>query len=162
MSSTDAFERSCRDTARQLRRMPADVRREISTRATELVAAPIARRIQAAYTGPWARALAAGTKARKAADPTIVVGGARRVVSGGASVRQLVYGDQFGGSRRVTPTTRRTRDGGRTTSYRLRSTRQFGQPRPAIIPTLRKSTAQMLEAFADLVLDVFDKGAGRG
>lgn len=156
-AGADAFEASCRETARQLRRLPRETRQAIAARATDEVARPVAAKVAGRHRGPWAAELAAGTKARKAADPTINVGGARPVVSGGASVRQLVYGNEWGGDKRVTRTTRRTRNGGRSTTYRHKSTRQFATPHPSIINTLRGETGFMLDAFAGIVLDVFDQ-----
>lgn len=155
MSSED-FEQACKDAARGLRRLPAEVRKAIATRATDEVARPVAQAMAARFTGPWAVVLAAGTKARKQADPTIVVGGARRVVSGGASVRQLVYGNEWGGGARRTRVSRRTRGGGRSTSYTARTTQQFRQPHPAVIPTIRDESGTMLTAWADIVNDVID------
>jgi hypothetical protein len=158
----EAFERSCRDTSRQLRRLPAEVRKAIAAPAQTDVASPLADRIRSSFAGPYRAVLAAGTKARKDADPTVVVGGARPVVRGGASVRQLVYGNEWGGGRRVTPTTRRTRHGGRSTSYRLRSTQQFGQPRSSIIPTLKDNAGRVIDAWAQIVTDTIERTLPRG
>ena len=160
--SLEDFERSCRDTSRQLRRLPSELRKAIAADAQTRVADPVVADLRGRWAGPWARQLAAGTKSRKAADPTLVIGGARRVVSGGASVRQLVYGAEWGGGKRVTPTRRTTRNGGRATAYRLRSTRQFLRPTPALVPTLRDNAGRMLTAWAELVLDTFDKVVDRG
>lgn len=154
MGTSDDFERALRETARGMRRLPADVRRAIAARATAEVAQPVAQAMAARFTGPWARVLAAGTKARKQADPTIVVGGARRVVSGGASVRQLAYGNEWGGGVRRARVSRSTRGGGRSTTYTARVTRQFRTPHPAVIPTIRAESGAMLDAWAGIVTDV--------
>jgi hypothetical protein len=154
----DAFARACKDTSRQLRRIPADLRRELSSQVQPQVAVPLAAKIANNLTGPWATPLAASTKARKLADPTIVIGGAKRVVSGGASARQLVYGVTFGGGSRVTTTTRRTRNGGRPTTYKLPSTRQFrGKGNDQVFGTIRAEGAWVLEQFANIVDDVLGK-----
>jgi len=153
MSSED-FERACREAARGMRRLPAEVRKAIAARAMPEVAQPVAAAMAARFTGPWARVLSAGTKARKQADPTIVVGGARRVASGGASVRQLVYGNEWGGGARRSRVSRSTRNGGRSTSYTARTTRQFRTPHPAVIPTIRDESGNMLDAWAGIVNDV--------
>lgn len=153
-----AFARSCKDTSRQLRRLPAELRKELSAQVQPQVAVPLAEKIANAYQGPWAVPLAAQTKARKLADPTIVVGGAKRVVSGGANARQLVYGATFGGGTRLSTTTRRTRNGGRSTTYRHRSTRQFqGKGNDALFGTIRREGAWVLEQFANIVDDVLGK-----
>lgn len=153
----DDFERSCRDTARQLRRMPVELRATIDAEGTDRIAEPVAAAIRSAQSGPWAAPIAAATKAVQAADPTIAIGGTRPVVSGGASVNQLAPGSEWGGGRRRTRVTRRTRNGGRSTTYTLASTRQFTQAHPAIIPTLHRQSEQILDAWETLTLDVFDQ-----
>ncbi len=151
MPGNDAFERACRDAARSLRRVPKELRQTIAADSRDEVAAPLVQALQHAAVGPWARQLAAGTKARKAADPTVVIGGARPVVSGGAGVRQLVYGNQWGGGKRVTTVTR-----GRS-RYRLRSTRQFRTPHPYIIRTLSQQGGAVLDAWARLVMRAIER-----
>lgn len=151
MGDMAAFAGAARDTSRQLRRLPADLRRELSTSVQPEVAEPLAADIAAAYVGPWARPLAISTKARKLADPTIVVGGTRRVVSGGASARQLVYGAQWGGGQRVSNVTRRSRSG-KAVRYRAHVTRQFaGRAKATIFVTIRDRTPWVLDQFATIV-----------
>jgi hypothetical protein len=153
----EAFARSCRDTSRQLRRVPAELRKALASEVQGQVAEPLAGKIAQAFTGPWSGALARSTKARKLADPTIVVGGARRVVSGGASGRQLVYGATFGGGSRVSTVTRRT-SSGRSTSYKVHTTRQFrGKGRDDLFNTIRSEGAWVLTQFASIVDDVLGK-----
>lgn len=146
-----AFAASCRDTSRQLRRMPADLRKQLAADVQPQIAEPLADKIAASFVGPWAAPLAISTKARKLADPTIIVGGSRRVVSGGASARQLVYGAQFGGGTRVSTVSRRTR-GGKATRYHTHTTRQFaGRGRATIFTTIRDQAAWALDRFAGIV-----------
>lgn len=153
----EAFERSCRDTSRQLRRLPAELRKELAAEVQPRVAVPLAGKVAQAFGGPWAAPLAASTKARKLADPTIVIGGARRVVSGGASARQLVYGATFGGGSRRSTVTRRTRSG-RSTTYQVHTTRQFrGKARDDVFDTIRANGAWVLTQFAGIVDDVLGK-----
>lgn len=159
MADLQAFERSCRDTSRQLRRLPADLRRGLASDVQPLVAVPLAAKIADTFTGPWAPALATATKARKVADPTIIVGGARRVVTGGASARDLVYGAQWGGGKRIGTVTRRTRRG--STSYRARTTAQFRAPHETIFPTIRAQGGWVLDQFAEIVARVLT-GVTRG
>lgn len=149
------FAAACRQTARGLRRAGPELRRALADRVTPEIAAPLAGDVAGAFTGPWGGALAAGTRARKLADPTIVIGGSRPVVSGGASVRQLVYGNEFGGGRRVAKVSRRTRHG--QTTYRARTTRQFRAARPAIFPTIRRAGGWVLDAFAGIALDTLER-----
>jgi len=152
----DLFATSCKDTSRQLRRLPAELRKALASEVQAQVADPLAGKIAQAFQGPWAAPLARSTKARKLADPTIVVGGARRVVSGGASARQLVYGATFGGGSRVSSVTRRTRSG--TTSYKVHTTRQFrGKGRDDVFNTIRSQGAWVLTQFATIVDDVLGK-----
>jgi len=139
--------------------MPADLRKALAAQVQPRVAVPLAAKVAQAFTGPWAAPLAASTKARKLADPTIVVGGSRRVVSGGASARQLVYGATWGGGKRVASVTRRTRRGSST--YRAHVTKQFqGKSRDNIIPTLKAQGGWVLEEFANIVDEVWEDQSG--
>lgn len=152
------FGDEAKQAARQLRRLPAEVRKELGRRSRTEVAEPLAQRITAAASGPYGRVIAraGAVKARNGADPLLVVGGARRVASGGANARQLVYGAEFGGGSRVTavPGSSRRR------AYRLRSTRQFIRNRsPFVFPTIRDSIPEVLDRFADIVGDVLNKEA---
>ena len=156
MATPDEFARNCREVSRQLRALPSEMRRELSSGVQDEVAVPEASRVKAALSGPWGSALAASTKARKLADPTIVVGGTRRVVSGGASGRDLVYGSQFGGGGRVSTVTRR--GPGRPSTFRRRSTRQFaGKGRETILPTIRRDADLILAGFARIVDRVLER-----
>ena len=159
MSTTDEFTRACQATAKSLRRVPAQLRRELSTAVKDEVATPLAARIASAATGPWAPILAAGTKARAGADPTIVVGGARPRVSGGAGPRALVFGVEFGGHTRVTvlPPTNRRR------GHRRHTTRQFaGKRAPFVFPTIERSLPWVLDTFADLTMATLEKSVNDG
>lgn len=160
MADLQAFERSGRDTSRQLRRLPADLRHGLAADVQPLVADPLADKIAATFTGPWAAPLAGATKARKLADPTIIIGGAKRVVSGGANARQLVYGSQFGGGQRVGKITRKTRHG--TTTYKAPTTRQFVRhTQETIFPTIRREGGWVLDQFAEIVAKIL-AGVTRG
>lgn len=158
MASTDEFVAECRDTARNLRRVPADLRRALSSEVKEEVAVPLARKISGAATGPWAPVLAAGTKARAGAEPTIVVGGTRPRLSGGAGPRLVVYGTEFGGGKRLTAVPRK----GSRQGYRRYSTNQFRRNRrPFVFPTIGRNLDWVLDSFADITLRVLDKAVGR-
>jgi len=151
VATPEEFAQQCRETSRQMRRLPAELRRTLAQRSKAEVAEPLAAKISAAASGPYGRALSASVKTRAAADPQIVVGGARRVVSGGASARQLVYGVEFGGGSRVKaiPATPRRR------GHRRHTTRQFvGKHAPFVFPTIGANIDTVLESFADIVDDV--------
>lgn len=170
----EEFERACKDTSRNLRRVPKDVRRELANRVRPEVADPLADRIRAAYRGPYARPLSAATKTRVAADPQIVIGGARKLTSNGATGRDLIYGDQFGGGVKVRTVNReRARSGrrrkGRVTAaerarqaasgrviYKRRTTQQFRVARPTVFPTLRRSMDFVLDRFERIVMEVLE------
>lgn len=155
MSGTPAsFAQDCYTASRALRRLPADVKKAVKADVRAKVADPLARSMAAAAAGPYAAALAAGVKTRADVTPKIVVGGARKVASGGASVRQLVYGVEFGGGRR-TGTVRR----GRTT-YRRRTTMQFTRA-PFIYPTWDRDQDEVLAGYGE-VLDTVLQGWASG
>jgi hypothetical protein len=158
MGDLREFAQECDAAARGLRRVPADLRRSLGAEVQEKVARPLADRIAAAATGPHARALAAGVKARKLADPTIVVGGAKRLVSGTAQIRDLVPGNEWGGGRRTTRVPRRPGRRG----YRFRSTNQFLPAHPFIYPTIGRNGEWILDEFADIVNDVLGKALNDG
>jgi hypothetical protein len=96
------------DASKALRRIPKEVRRALAAEVKTEVAAPLAVKIAGAATGPYNRVLRNGTKARASADPQIVVGGARPRLSHGAGPRDVVFGTEFGGGKRITrvPSTR--------------------------------------------------------
>ena len=154
---TSPFVARCRETARNLRRMPAEVRRELAQRVRPDVADPLAGDIRSTFTGPWAAQLSAATKTRVQAETKIVIGGARRVVSGGASARDLVFGDQFGGGKKVAQVSRRTRRG--SVSYRRHTTRQFAKAkRDTVFPTIGRTMPDTLDRFARIVMEVLTRG----
>lgn len=157
----DRFERELRQTSRQLRRLPKELRQSLSVEVLPRVAVPLAGKIAGALAGPWARPLAGQVKARKLADPTIVIGGRRRLVRGGASGRQLIYGASWGGGKRVANVTRRLRRGGAVT-YPAHVTAQFkGKGRDNVFPTIRRNGAWILEEFAGIVDEVLEQGMTR-
>ena len=136
MSSIETFARECDITARNLRRVPRDLRRALSTEVKAQVAVPLAAKVGAAATGPWAKVLQPGTKARAGADPVIVVGGMRPRLSGGAGPRDVVFGVEFGGGKRTTAVPTRPGRGG----YKRRSTNQFASHKaPFVYPTIAKN-----------------------
>lgn len=146
------FRGACQAASRDLRRLPTDLRRTLANRVRPDVADPLAADIRKTFRGPYAAALSTQTKTRVSGDPKIVVGGARRVVSGGASARDLVFGDQFGGGKRVAEVTRRTKRG--TVRYRRHTTAQFRNARPTIYPTIARTIDRTLERFANIVEEV--------
>jgi hypothetical protein len=99
----EEFASACRDTSRQLRKLPADVRRALAARVKGEVAEPLAGAVRSAGSGTYARRVAATTKVRASADPKIVVGGQRRITSGGATGRQVTAAASPGSSSRNGP-----------------------------------------------------------
>lgn len=158
MATPQEFAQRCQQASKALRRMPADLRRTMAAEAKEKVAVPLAGAIARAATGPYARVLAAGTKARKAADPKVVVGGMRPRLRGGAGPRDLIWGTEFGGGKKVSnvaPSRRRGR-------YRRRTTTQFMPANPFVYKTVTNSMDWVLDAYADIVLAVLDEGMPDG
>jgi hypothetical protein len=158
VATVEEFVADCEQAAKQLRRIPKDVRRALAADVKTQVAAPLADKIGAAATGPYARALSGAVKARASADPVIVIGGSRKVVTGGANPRQLVYGTEFGGGKRVSVVPRNARHSG----YRRRGTNQFHPARPFVFPTIGRESDWVLEQFADIVLKTLDQGFTNG
>lgn len=151
MASPDEFARSCREAARNTRRLPKDLRDALKARTRPEVTEPLAADIASAATGPHRAILAAGTKARTSATPDIVIGGTRPRLSGGAGPRDVAAGDEFGGSDR----TGAVRSSSRAKAHRRRTTRQFVR-RPFVFRTLGRRAAWVLDRYADIVDDVLE------
>lgn len=132
------FERSCRDLSRQLRVVPGQVEAAIEREAPARAADPVARRVAARWSGPWAGVLAAATKAIQGNPTGVVVGGTSPVVSGGASVNDLVWGNEYGGGRRP-------------------ATQQFVPRHPAIVTTIEGAVSELEDAYADLAADAIEE-----
>ncbi|MFW5473689.1 hypothetical protein ACOCJ5_10295 [Knoellia sp. CPCC 206450] len=142
-----------------MRRLPAELRRTLANEVRDEVVEPLAADIRAAWTGPHARALSASTKARVSGDPKIVVGGARRVVSGGASARQLVFGNEWGGGKRVKAIPARPARRG----HRRHTTRQFpttGQH--TVYGTIHATLDRTFDRWADVVNRIIERSLDRG
>jgi hypothetical protein len=137
-----------------MRRLPAELRRALANEVRDQVAEPLAADIRGAWRGPYARALSGATKARVQTDPQVVVGGSRRVVSGGASARDLVYGTEWGGGRRVKAIP--SRPGRR--GHRRRTTQQFArQGQHAVYGTIHRGLDRYLDRWADAVERIVGK-----
>jgi hypothetical protein len=158
VSTLDEFVTECDRTAKALRRLPKDVRRALAADVKTQVAAPLAGKIAGAATGPYARALSGAVKARASAEPVIVVGGSRKVVSGGASPRDLIYGTEFGGGKRRS----RVPGNGKHVGYSRAGTNQFHPARPFVFPTIGAESEWVLEQFADIVLKTLEQGLSDG
>ena len=154
MSSTDDFAAECKAAARNLRRVPKDLRRTLSHEVQDQVARPLSGKINAAASGPWARVLSVSARTRAAAEPTIVVGGSRPRLSGGAGPRQVIFGTEFGGGKRLTAVPRKNGHRG----YRRYSTNQFAaHQRPFVFPTIGRELPNVLDTFADITMGVLEK-----
>ena len=159
MATGSEFAHECKEAARNMRRLPKELRRDLANEVRDEVAEPLAGDIRAAWSGPYARALAGATKARVQTDPQIVVGGSRRVVSGGANARALVFGTEWGGGRRVTPIP--SRPGRR--GYRRRTTQQFPRTgQHAVYGTIHRTLDATFERWADVVDKIVGRVMGDG
>lgn len=144
----DDFAAQCKAAARDLRRVPAELRKRLGREVRDEVAEPLAGEIRSSFDGPYRGVLVAAVKARIQGDPMIVVGGSRPVLSGGASVRDVVFGDEFGGGSRL-GTVRST---ARRRGHTRRTTRQFqGKARHNIIGTIESNAARTFDRWADVV-----------
>jgi hypothetical protein len=144
----DPFEQAARNASRDLRRLPAELRKRLGAQVREDVADPLAADIKAAMDGPYRAALVGGVKTRVQGDPMIVVGGSRKVLSGGASVPDVVYGDEFGGGSRVGS----VRPSRRSKAYQRRTTRQFNPGgRGNIVGTIRDKAETTFDRWVDVV-----------
>lgn len=148
MGTPEQFQRECKALARAMRRLPPVLRRELGADVRREVAEPLAAAMRSSLAGPYASALQGAIKTRVSVDPQIVVGGARRVVSGGARQRQLVYGVEFGGGKAV----RRVSASRRAGVYRRKVTNQFVPAHPFVFSTISDRGAAMLEAWADVIV----------
>ncbi len=148
----DDFAQACKDTSRNLRRVPAELRKLLGREVRDTVAEPLASDIRAAFDGPYRRVLVGAVKTRVQGDPMIVVGGARRVLSGGASVRDVVFGDEFGGGSRVSvvPSTSKRR------GHTRHTTRQFGRARGNVLGTIRSTADTTFARWVDAVNKIID------
>lgn len=159
MATAAEFTAECKRASRSLRRLPADLRRALGQRVKADVAEPLAADIRSAWTGPYGPALSAATKARVSTDPQVVIGGSRRVVSGGASPRQLVYGAEWGGGKRVARIP--SRPGRR--AHRRRTTAQFPrQGQHAVYGTIGATLDRTFDRWVTVVADLIDDTLERG
>lgn len=132
MPIRSAFGDAARNAARDLRRLPSQARKVAGKEVQERVAEPLATEVRQAYSSGsrMAQPLSAQVKTRVNAEPVISVGGARKLVSGGGSGRNLVYGLEFGSGTRPQRAERLIRNAARGRSSRggsrtRRSTAQF-------------------------------------
>lgn len=154
MATGTEFAQACKEAARNMRRLPKELRRALANEVRDQVAEPLAADIRAAWSGPYGPQLSAATKARVQTDPQVVIGGARPRLSGGASPRDTVFGAEWGGGGRVKPIPARPGRRG----HRRRTTRQFpAQGQHAVYGTVHATLNRTFERWADVV----DKLVGR-
>lgn len=152
------FAAECKAAARDLLRVPSELRKRLGREVQQDVAEPLAGEIRAALDGPYRGVLVDAVKTRIQGDPMIVVGGARRVLSGGASVRDVVFGDEFGGGSRLGTVRSTSKRKGHT----RRTTRQFaGKARHNIIGTIEANAARTFDRWADTVARIINETVGR-
>lgn len=154
----DAAAAECRDLSRQVRGIPSQLRDAWTSKGVQVLAEPLARRVAASFTGPWSAALSSATRAAdRDGDPSVVVGGQAPLVRGGATGTDLLAA-VTGPSLATVAVTRRTRNGGRSTSYRLPTGRQFrGRSRDTVDRAVADGLDDLVDAAADdLVGPVLD------
>lgn len=151
------FSDECRRQAKALRRLSPEVRDALKARVRPEVAEPLAGSIRGSGQTTRSRRAAATARTRAGADPTVVVGSSSRVFSGGASTRDTVFGDEFGGGSRVSPVS-----AGRARRHLRRSTRQFIVRTPFVFPTVRAQVDASFDRWASIVDDVVGKVVDRG
>lgn len=148
-----AFTAACRTLSRDLQSLPAAVRAALPEQMMNDVARPLAETIARKWTGPHAAALAAATQARYVRDDLeVFAGGRTRLISGGATGRDLVWGNEFGGGNRVKSMT-----SSRGKSYRRHTTRQFGGGSDTLLGTADAALDWMLEQTARAAGTIIDK-----
>lgn len=146
-----------------MRRAPKAVRDQVKHDARDEIAEPLASRIRAAAgsVGPYSRVLSGGVKTRAGVEPVIVVGGKSPKLSGGAGPRDVVFGTEWGGGKRLSPVRAYNRKGHRVRGYRRYSTNQFrGRQRPFIFPTVGRNYPKIEDAYATIILRALDKTLG--
>lgn len=168
MTTYGEFQRQTQAMARAVRKLPKEIRKDLAKEVKEKIAVPIADEINRQAHGPYGRALSTAAKARLDAQPVIVVGGTRPLVSGGATGRQLVFGNEFGGGSRVSTVNRKPGKRGRVSRaerasgvYKRHSTKQFSNPHPHVYPTVEAMADDALEMFADLIVEKIDNALPR-
>ena len=109
--------------------------------------------IRTAGRSVYARRVAPLAKVRSNADPTIVVGGVKRVASGGAKGRDLVFGAVFGGGSRTSV----VRGTSRAKGHTRHTTRQFRTRDPFMYRSAFANVDRYLESWADIVEDEIRK-----
>lgn len=153
----DPFAVACKQAARQLRRIPNDLRHDVKQHVRTEVAEPLARAVASAASGamPYGPSAQPVVKARLDFEPVVVIPARprARTTEGRATVGNVVFGQEFGGGGRVRPV-ERTKPSGGTVIFRRDVTAQFQTHRPFIYVTLRRNAASALEAWAT-VLDPF-------
>jgi hypothetical protein len=157
VATPEAFAAACQDASQALRRLPAQLHDALEHRMAEEVAAPLAAGIAAAWSGPYAGVLSAGTKATVAAPPEVIVGGSYPRLSGGAGPSTLVFGTEFGaGSRRGTVRAH-TRRGFGVRSYQRVTTNQLGPAQHAVSGTVADQLPAIEDKIVNIVTDTFNK-----
>lgn len=152
------FTAACRTLSRELQSLPAAVRAALPEQMMSDVARPLAETIARKWTGPHAAALAASTQARYVRDDVeVFAGGRARLLSGGATGRDLVWGNEFGGGNRVKSMT-----SPRGKRFRRHTTRQFGGGTDTLLGTADASIDWMLEQTSRAAETIIGKVLSRG
>lgn len=156
----EEFARHCREAAHDLRALPAEVARALDLRLTRDVAQPLADDIRAGATTLYGRRLAATTTVRTGPTPQVVLGGPQRILSGGATGRDIALAVTEGTDpgRVATIPAGTGPKGRRHRSYRQRTTRQFiGRRDPFVERTITRRLEHYADVTAGIVADVIEK-----
>lgn len=159
MATGADFANGCRAAASQLRALPSALRRDLDQEVLHVVVEPLARKVAQAWSGPYAGLLSQATSARLADSPEVVVGGATRQLSGGATAGTLVGGVEYGARDRVTQVNPRRRQ----RPYKRHSTRQLPrQGQKALTGTMERNADATFTKWVDLVNRLTDRVISRG
>jgi hypothetical protein len=96
------FARECDRNATALRALPRDLAARLARDVPRRVAEPLAAAVRRSGRGVYGARIAATATVTTGSPPAVTVGGPRRVVSGGATAGQLVWGNELGWNGRRT------------------------------------------------------------
>ncbi len=152
------FAQETRRAADAVRRLPRALHDALPRITEEEVAAPLAERVRSAGGNTYARRVSATATVQLTPHPTLVIGGARQILSGGATGSDIAPGTEFGGGQRVG-----TVSASRARSHRRRTTRQFvRQQSPFAVRTVERSLDWAFQRFVDAVEILADRQVPRG
>lgn len=148
------FARECDRAAQAVRSLPRALQQAYTARTRHEVADPLAARIRSAGRGVYGTRIAPTATVRTGTVPLVVVGGTARVVSGGATARDLLWGNELAQPARVAAVPARSRQA----AHRRRSNVQTRTHRaPFILRTVNASIEWAFERWAKIADDALDQ-----